>query len=479
MKRQFIANLILVIALNILIKPIYIFGIDRTVQNLVGPASYGLFFALFNFTYLFQMLNDFGIQNFNHAVFSKHPRLIPKYLPKIVSTKLSLGLLYLIMVICLAYAIGYKSVIFPMMLTIIFNQILTSFLLFFRTSLSASGFYETDSWLSVSDKLVMIFLVGYVIWFSGLDHFRIEWFVFAQSISLLIALSIARLSVRSRLKIKRISIGWDFRFMLWLLKRTSPYALVLLLMTLYTRMDAVMIERMLPDGKIEAGIYAAAFRILDAVNMVGILFAGLLLPMFAKMIRKGQPLEGLVQTGFSLIWTIAVMVVVISWFFGKEIMVTLYSEANAYWGEVFTLLMISYLAFSTSYIFGTLLTANESISKMNQIFLGGVVTNLVLNIVFILQWKAWGAALATVITQSLVVILLILIVKKSIKISLSFKIVLKALGYLVSVFFVGWIILEVQVSWISQMLMVCGLAWICSILFGQFPIRQAWKSLNR
>ena len=30
----------------------------------------------------------------------------------------------------------------------------------------------------------------------------------------------------------------------------------------------------------------------------------------------------------------------------------------------------------------------------------GVVVNAVLNLIFILKWQAWGAALATVITQS-------------------------------------------------------------------------------
>ncbi|MBK8505532.1 MAG: hypothetical protein IPL46_27045 [Saprospiraceae bacterium] len=82
MKKLFLSNLVLVIVLNASVKPLYIFGIDRGVQNAVGASAYGLYFALFNFVYLFQILNDFGIQNFNHSVFSKYQSLIPKYLPK-------------------------------------------------------------------------------------------------------------------------------------------------------------------------------------------------------------------------------------------------------------------------------------------------------------------------------------------------------------------------------------------------------------
>ena len=59
-------------------------------------------------------------------------------------------------------------------------------------------------------------------------------------------------------------------------------------------------------------------------------------------------------------------------------MTLLYDGANPYWGKVYSLLMISYLAFSASYIYGTLLTANESIAQMNYVCVGGVILNLVL-----------------------------------------------------------------------------------------------------
>ena len=49
MKRKFIWNLLLVVVLNILIKPFYILGIDAEVINRVGASVYGNYFALINF----------------------------------------------------------------------------------------------------------------------------------------------------------------------------------------------------------------------------------------------------------------------------------------------------------------------------------------------------------------------------------------------------------------------------------------------
>ena len=41
MKKKFIWNLLLVLILNLLIKPFYILGIDAEIINRVGPSVYG------------------------------------------------------------------------------------------------------------------------------------------------------------------------------------------------------------------------------------------------------------------------------------------------------------------------------------------------------------------------------------------------------------------------------------------------------
>ena len=64
MQRVFFSNLILMVLLNLLVKPIALFGIDATVQNRVGPESYGLYFSLLNLSVIFNTLLDLGINNF-------------------------------------------------------------------------------------------------------------------------------------------------------------------------------------------------------------------------------------------------------------------------------------------------------------------------------------------------------------------------------------------------------------------------------
>src|SRR6056297_2274277 len=109
LKRKFVTNLILLLFLNLLIKPFWIFGIDRTVQNLVGDQSYGLYFALFNFSMILNIILDLGITNYNNRNIARHNFLLPKHLSNIVGLKLLLALVYAVFSFLIALIIVYSQ----------------------------------------------------------------------------------------------------------------------------------------------------------------------------------------------------------------------------------------------------------------------------------------------------------------------------------------------------------------------------------
>ncbi len=437
MRKLFFSNLLLVLGINLLIKPLYIFGIDRSVQNAVGPSEYGLYFALFNFVYLFQFFNDFGVQNFHHSVFSKYDFLIPKYLPKILATKLFLGLGFAMVTTCSAVLFGFAEYIWPLLLIIVLNQFLASLIIYIRTTLSAFGHYSLDSLLSVADKIIMILVLGHILWYETVPM-TILLFAMVQTLSFFLSMLTACFILYRRMGVPAFRFKFEKAFSIFLLRKSLPYALVLFLMTLYTRMDGVMIERMLPDGKTEAGIYAASYRILDALSMIGLLVAGLLLPMFAKLIRKKEAVDELVEIARNILLSFSIVMVSISFFYHQEIITALYSGANVYWGSVYRLLLFSYWGVCLSYIYGTLLTANESISTMNRIFVVGVLLNLCLNFLFITWWKAWGAALATVITQILTSLALMIYAHHQLRLSPNPGGWIRILAFSILIFILGW-----------------------------------------
>ncbi len=440
MKRKFVTNLLLLLFLNLLIKPFWVFGIELPVQNLVGDESYGLYFALFNFSMMLNILLDVGITNYNNRNIAQHNFLLKKHLSNIIGLKILLLAVYTIVVLSVAYLIGYNSNQFYLLYFMIFNQFLISFTLYLRSNISALHLFRTDSLISVLDRSLMIIICG-VLLFTNIFNitFGIKWFVYAQSIAYFTTAIITFIIVLK--KSGKIRIRFDFTFFRVFLKQSYPYALLILLMSFYNRIDSVLIERLLPGslGKEQAGIYAQAFRLLDVVSMFGVLFAGLLIPIFAKMIKQKEPVGQMIQLSYSLILVPALIIAISCMFYDVEIMSALYNSNSDDSAKILGILMGGFIGIVTTYIFGSLLTANGSLKQLNTMAFVGMVINITLNFVLIPRFMSEGAAYSSLITQLFTGATQLLIAVYIFKLKFNLKYISKIVLFLILLVTVAWI----------------------------------------
>ena len=430
MKRKFVTNLILLLSLNLLIKPFWLLGIDRSVQNLIGDESYGMYFALFNFSLLLNILLDVGITNFNNKNIAQHNFLLKKHLSNIVGLKFMLAIVYAIFSLVVAAIIGYGKIQFHLLFFLIFNQFLISFTLYLRSNISALHFFRTDSFLSVLDRSLMIVICSVLLFTAYFRvHFTIEWFVYAQTVAYVLTSIITFIIVLN--KSGKISLRFNPRFFIVFLRKSYPYALLILLMSFYNRIDGVMLERLLPEpmGKQQAGIYAQAFRLLDAVSMFGVMVAGLLLPIFARMIKQREPVIQLVKLSFTFLFVTAVVVAVSSIFYNYEIMEVLYHSNTEHSSEILGILMAGFIGIATTYVFGTLLTANGSMKQLNLMAFAGMVINISLNLFLIPRYQAFGSAYASLFTQIVTASAQVILATIVFKLKPNYLFILKLLAF--------------------------------------------------
>ena len=247
-----------------------------------------------------------------------------------------------------------------------------------------------------------------------------------------------------------------------------PYALSIFLMTIYTRTDVVMLERMLEDGSRQAGIYASAYRLLDAVNTLGLLFSGLLMPMFAKQLKDEIDITPLVRFSFQLIMVAAIIVAGTVWFFRTDIMLLLYKQATPFSGDVLGVLMGSFIAVSGTYIFSTLIGSAGHVARMNWIFILAFVINIVLNAFLIPEFKAFGAAISTLTTQFFVLIALIFLSKKLQLLRGGMVWILRILVFAIAVFGLSFLIKNSEISqnWYGSMVISAAASGVLAAAMG-------------
>jgi O-antigen/teichoic acid export membrane protein len=493
MQKKFLANLALLLFLNLLVKPFWIFGIDRTVFNTVGLEDYGFYFTILNFAFLFNILLDAGITNFNNRNIAQHAHLLNKHFSGLVILKFMLAAVYVAVTFLVALIIGYNAAQMKLLAWVGLNQFLLSFILYLRSNVNGMLMFRTDSFLSVLDRLLMILICSFLLWgnITG-GQFRIEWFVYAQTAAYAITVLVALVIVINKAAFKKLY--WNRLFFLVILKKSLPFALLVLLMSIYNRVDSVFIERLLdgPEGERQSGIYSQAFRLLDAVNQFAWLFAVLLLPIYSKMIKEREPLDKMVRLPFSMLFAAAVIVSVGSFFYRTELMAWLYPQGShestedfalkiSQSSEVFGILMFGFLGSTTMYIFSTLLTANGNLKQLNLIALAGIAVNFTLNALLIPGMLATGAAIASLATQLITAGAYLAVCQHHFRFRPSPRFLWALLAFVSTVIFLNVVTHELPVPWLAGFILMLALGFVSAFLFRLINLREilhmaAWKS---
>ena len=489
MQNRFVKNLALLLFLNLLIKPFWILGVDRVVQNTVGDALYGFYFSLFNFSSLFYILLDLGITNFNNRNIAQNNQLLNKHLAGISALKIILAFAYGLIVFLIGYIIGYDGTQLKLLAWVALNQVLLSFVLYLRSNISGLMLFKTDSFLSVFDRLLMILICSFLLW-SGLfaGEFKIEWYVYAQTAAYVITVLFAVIIVLRYSG--RIKLSFNLPFSLMILKKSIPFALLVLLMSFYNRLEPVLLERLLPgiEGKLQTGIYSRAFRLLDAGNNISLLFSVLLLPMFATLIKKKESVDSLVKLSFSIIISMTGIAAILSFFYSQEIMQLLYERhpgetiAEFQWrivesARIFQLLMGSFIAVSVTYIFGTLLTANGNLKLLNIVATSGVIINVSINLILIPHWQAYGAAWASFTVQVFTAIVQLILATKIFKLRFGIAFWIRLGIFFALAVLAGFISYQLPFNWIINLLMAGIISLILAFISGLLKLKTLFTML--
>ncbi len=381
-------------------------------QLAVGTETYGLYYSLFNITLIFQFLNDFGIQNFTNRHVSQNRDHIKHQYKDLAGLKIALSFLYIIALFAFIWIMDYSSEMYPLIFHLACNQILISGIFFVRSNISGLGFYKTDSFFSVLDRIMLIILGSFLLWHPYFQSWiSIDSFVWIQTISLSLTLLAALLFIkRKQLAFSFLSV--DFNEIKIILRACLPFAMIYLFSSLYNKMDVVFIGKLLDDGNKQAGIYAASMRLYEACSMISLAFGGLLLAMFSALHNDRNKLQELFKMAMNALVVITIIIVTICTFYAKEIINILYHQTDSYWTDIFRLTMIAFIPGSLNYIFGALFPALHKEKNLVQFYVIASLISFAINYWMILQWKVIGAAYTAIATQSVLLLIQFFYIQK-------------------------------------------------------------------
>lgn len=253
----------------------------------------------------------------------------------------------------------------------------------------------------------------------------VVWGVVLGSIAnLFLAVFLARGFVKLRL-------AYDHEIWRTIWKRSWPIALGIFFNLIYLKADTLILSFV--RDEFEVGVYGAMYRVLEVLITFPTMFASLLLPLLAKrwIDNNRESFARLAQQSLDMIIFLALPLVVGIWFTAPQI-VGLFGSDFVEMGAP----LLRWLSVATAVIFVGTLLGHVIVAMGKQRSVLWIYALTAALSLFAYGWSvprfgAYGAAIATVIMEAAVLVLLYVFIRQNINIKIGAKTVLSVIMALV------------------------------------------------
>jgi O-antigen/teichoic acid export membrane protein len=242
--------------------------------------------------------------------------------------------------------------------------------------------------------------------------------------------------------------------------------------------DAMMIERLHVHGNKQVGIYAQAFRMLEASLMFIMLFTGLLFPLFSRILKEKTSVIPLLDTSSKLVVAFTTLMSFTCCLFAFFILDTIYLHDILFVVPTFQILMLSLIPTAFIFVYGTLMTANGDLKRLNILSFIGLLLNVILNFILIPKHGAFGAAIATFTTQLLIAFFYFSSVWKQFQLHFQSRELLRYSVYGAWCLGAAWVSYQVQIDHFRFFTFI-GLLILGMLLLGLIPIKTMLSSFKK
>src|SRR3989338_7316110 len=252
------------------------------IARYLGEVGLGKYSFVFAFVGIFSLLSDFGTTILMTREISRNASLAKKYLGKIFVFKLVIGLVAtLLSVIVIIFTSQSLEIKTGVLLAAI--AMLTYYLAFpFKAVVNAFEMQSYQS-LHILSERVIAFILGFFVLYKGYGLTALlivlvlsnasSWFIIYKLVSK---------------NIVKLQPKLDFPFIKSFLKKSFPFWFTTIFMTIYFKIDTVMLSFMKGYGV--TGWYNASYKVIDALSFIPFVVITAIFPAMSKFYKKSNNL---------------------------------------------------------------------------------------------------------------------------------------------------------------------------------------------
>ena len=361
-----------------------------SIARYLGDTGYGKYAFVFAFTSFFAIVPDLGLSTLTIREVARDKELAGKYLGNIFLVKFVLSFIAFLLVVVFINLMHYPPDITMAVYIAGAYVVLTSFNLFFISIFRAFEKMEYETVVRVVEK---VFLFSLVISFIYLRYGLIE-IVSAFLISSIFSFVFSGLVVLKKFAKPKFEV--DLGFLRNATKEALPFALTAVFITIYFKIDTVLLSMMKGDAVV--GWYNAAYNIVFGLMTIAGIYETAIFPSMSKFFKSSMnSFYKISILSFKYLLMIGLPISIGITLLADKVILLVYGDV--YINSTIALQILVWSFFIMCVCGVPTLTLN-TIGKQHIVTTGMSITatlNIMLNLFLIPKYSLVGAAIATII----------------------------------------------------------------------------------
>ncbi|MBR3140483.1 MAG: flippase [Methanobrevibacter sp.] len=364
----------------------------------LGVERYGIFGFATSFTAILVIIVDLGISTHIVRHIATDYDSAPKYLGNAIPLKVIFSIACTIITLIALIIMNVDELVIKVTLLFTLEMIIKSYVNLFNGSFQA---FEEGKYQGIGNTILHLILLVFIIIaiFTDLGLYGIAVsYILANAI----AFAYEYLMLTKHVTKPKYELDKEFCKKITLL--SIPFAVTGLLYTIYYSIDIVMLTNMV--GSYATGIYNATYKLISVLTLFYSVYTAVIFPVMSRYYKNDESLLLIsFEKSIKYLMLVIIPLAVATAFYSADVMHLIYGQSYKGGASVLSILIWTVCLLFISGACNSLLNASHKEVSVTKIYAIAAVFNVVLNFFMIPHFSYDGAAITTVLSDILIVVI--------------------------------------------------------------------------
>ncbi|MDO5843084.1 MAG: flippase [Methanobrevibacter ruminantium] len=369
------------------------------IARYLGVNDYGILSFAISFTVLLGMGTDIGMTTFATREISKEKSLTNKFINNVIPFKVVLSVLLFILTALILFLLGYDKLTIDVSLIISIETIFICMVKFIAGVFQAHEDVRINSIGDMVAGLLLLLFTFITIFFDlGLKAIAMSY-----TLTYLIYMIIMAYEIIKHYGAPKFEL--DLPFWIGTAKKSIPFGLSIFFYTVYFSIDVVMVQMI--AGDYATGLYNSAYKIVSVFAAFYVIYQYVIFPLMSKLYAEDTNLLKVsFEQSFKYSLLILLPLSIGVYLYSDYIINLIYSSQYALASPAMQILIWTIVFLFINGVATSLLNSIGKEVSVTKIYVVAAVFNIVLNYFMIPVLSYNGAAITTVLSEVLILVLM-------------------------------------------------------------------------